>query len=161
MPTLISKAEAAARIAQAQGEHACALCALCARPRYVLAEGSHCIALLPQYARRWGHVMILFREHITTYQRLSVEAWTEANVMALAMAQTIERALSPLRCYVASLGAAIEHPMTFPHLHLHVIPIYDATDTPSTVLTTKDGVLTGEEHEWETLFLELRVKSEE
>jgi diadenosine tetraphosphate (Ap4A) HIT family hydrolase len=159
MPTLISKEEATARIAKGQGEHACALCALCAQPGYVLAEGPHCITLLPQYARRWGHVMILLREHITTYQKLSVEAWTEANVMALTAAQTIERTLSPLRCYVASLGSAMEHPMTFPHLHLHVIPVYGTTDTPSTILTTREGVLTAEAHEWEALWEQLRVKN--
>ena len=156
MPTRISKEEATARIAAEQGEHACALCALCLQPRYVLDEGPYCLALLPRYARQWGHVMIVFRAHVTTYEGLSVEAWSAANVMALRAAQTLERTLSPLRCYVVSLGAAIEHPMTFPHLHLHVIPTYAPTDTPSTILTTKDGVLTAEDEEWETLFLELQ-----
>lgn len=159
MPTLISKEEATARISKEQGAHACALCALCLQPRYVLAEGPHCIALLPRYARQWGHVMILFREHLTSYEELSVEAWTAANVMALWAAQTLERTLSPLRCYVVSLGAAIEHPMTFPHLHLHVIPTYSPTDTPSTILTTKDGVLIAEDEEMEILWRKLRMEN--
>jgi diadenosine tetraphosphate (Ap4A) HIT family hydrolase len=159
MPRLISKQEATERIARDQGSLSCALCALCqieTQARYWLEETKHCIALLPQYARQWGHVMILFREHVTTYQQLSFEQWSEASVLALKAAKAAEKALAPVRCYIASLGAAVEHPMTFPHLHLHMIPTYSETDTPSTIFTTKDGVLTAEAHEWEALYQKLK-----
>jgi diadenosine tetraphosphate (Ap4A) HIT family hydrolase len=159
MPTLISKTEAARRIAHERGDHPCALCALTSRPAgpdYCLDQTPHCIAFLPQYARQWGHVMILFRAHVTTYRDLTVEHWTSANMLALKAAQAAEKALQPVRCYIASLGAAVEHPMTFPHLHLHMVPVYATTDTPSSIFTTKDGVLTAEAAEWEDLHRKLR-----
>jgi diadenosine tetraphosphate (Ap4A) HIT family hydrolase len=159
MPTLISKHEAALRIARERGDHACALCALNLNPlgiEYRLDETQHCIAFLPQYARQWGHVMILFREHLTSYRDLSDEQWASANALALKAAQAAEKVLHPVRCYIASLGAAVEHPMTFPHLHLHMVPVYSTTDTPSSIFTTRDGVLTAETHEWAALHKELR-----
>jgi diadenosine tetraphosphate (Ap4A) HIT family hydrolase len=154
MPTLISKSEATERIQQERGDADCPLCALLspsAAPRYLLREGHHCSALLPRYARQWGHAMIILRRHVTVYQELTADEWTEASLMALQAAQAIERALKPVRCYVASLGAASEHPMTFPHLHLHVIPTYQATDTPSQIFSTRDGVLVGRDDEWRAL----------
>lgn len=63
-----------------------------------------------------------------------------------------ERALRSARCYVASLGAASDDlPMTSPHLHLHVIPIYKAEDKPSAVLTWDRGVTIADEEEWAEL----------
>jgi diadenosine tetraphosphate (Ap4A) HIT family hydrolase len=159
MPTLISKEEAVLRIAKEQGDNACALCELSGRPEgpeYILEETSHCIAFLPQYARTWGHVMILFRQHVTAYRDLNDEQWASANVLSLRAARAAEKALQPLRCYVASLGAAVNHPMTFPHLHMHMVPVYAVTDTPSSIFTTKNGVLTAEASEWQDLHLLLK-----
>ena len=153
MPTVISKAEALACL-ESERSGSCALCDLCqegSTPRYVLEEGRHAIALLPRYARRWGHVMIVLREHRTAYRGLPEAHWQEAMRLALRAAQAIESALSPQRCYVASLGAAVPHPLTYPHLHIHVIPVYEASDTPSTVLTASAGVLVGLAHEWAAL----------
>ena len=159
MPILISKDEAARRIALEKGANQCALCALARRPRgpdYCLEETEHCIAFLPQYARNWGHVMILFREHSTTYCELTADQWASANTLVLKAAKAAEKVLDPVRCYIASLGAAVEHPMTFPHLHMHMVPVYSMTDTPSSIFTTKDGVLTADAAEFNALYQRLR-----
>jgi diadenosine tetraphosphate (Ap4A) HIT family hydrolase len=160
MPYWISKEEAHQRITSEKGEQPCALCALCvpSKPRrLLLRETRHCVALLARYARQWGHAMILLRRHVTTYREVSPEEWSETNQLALQIAQRIEAALSPVRCYIASLGAATEHPMTFPHLHVHVIPVYQSTDTPSSILTTAHGVLTASDEEFDALLSQLRI----
>ena len=75
MPVLISKHEAAIRIALEKGDDPCALCALVRRPRgpdYCLEETEYGTAFLPRYARQGGHVMIRFRDHVTTYSELVV-----------------------------------------------------------------------------------------
>ena len=100
--------------------------------------------------------MILFRDHVTTYRELVADQWISANTLALKAAQAAERALNPVRCYIASLGAAVEHPMTFPHLHMHMVPVYSTTDTPSSIFTTKDGVLIADAAEFDELYHRLR-----
>ena len=100
--------------------------------------------------------MILFRQHLTTYSELTPDQWTSANTLALKAAQAAEKALKPVRCYVASLGAAVEHPMTFPHLHLHMVPVYSMSDTPCSTFTTKTGVLIAEAVEMAELYRRLR-----
>ena len=160
MPRTISRSEALELLGRQRRADGCLLCALrdgeLGSP-LLIAESEHTVVLLPRYATRWGHLMVVLRRHVTTFAELSDEAWREATTLALAAARTIEATLSPLRCYVASLGAPRgDLPMTSPHLHLHVIPIYDHDDKPATVLTWSNGVLVADEPEWEALRQQLR-----
>jgi diadenosine tetraphosphate (Ap4A) HIT family hydrolase len=152
MPDVISREEALARL---DGRRGCVVCAqldgTLGKP-WLLAAGAHAVAFLPRYASRWGHVMVALREHVVRFGDLDDEAWREASDMALGAARTLERALTPVRCYIASLGTARDDlPMTSPHLHLHVIPLYDPDDKPSTVLSWSHGVHVAPETEWARL----------
>ena len=156
MPARLPREEAIARIhAERDPREPCLVCALrdgVAGPRYVLAETKHTVTVLTRYPVRWGHALVLLREHATTFTSVNREAWSELADESRRIARGVERALSPKRCYVASLGSVDDSlPMTSSHLHMHVIPIYDASDRPGTVLRWNDGVLSAERDEWEAL----------
>jgi diadenosine tetraphosphate (Ap4A) HIT family hydrolase len=156
MPSVVPRDEAIARIyAERNPDVPCLVCTLrdgTAGPRYVLAESRHTLTVLTRYPRRWGHALVLLRDHVTSFSSVSRDAWADISHEAHRVARGIERALSPKRCYVASLGAVDDAlPMTSSHLHVHVIPIYDASDRPGTVLRWDDGVLDAERDEWQKL----------
>ena len=64
----------------------------------------------------------------------------------------VERVMRPRRCYVASTGSSAgEMTQTSRHLHVHVIPLYEADDRPSDVFSWAEGVYVGTPEEWEAL----------
>jgi diadenosine tetraphosphate (Ap4A) HIT family hydrolase len=89
---------------------------------------------------------VLADAHVTRFEALPLETWEQMARLAHAAARALERALQPTRCYVASLGTAIEDlPMTSPHLHVHVVPLHDPAARPSSVLSWEQGVLAFDE----------------
>jgi len=148
-PTRLDRAAAVARI-ESSGDMGCVPCAL-ARSAEPLAENDHAVAVLSRYPVRWGHTLIVLRQHLTSLDAVSPEIWAGASALAHASGRALERALAPNRCYVAALGTGVSGlPMSFPHLHLHVIPV--APDArPSEVLTWRDGVFDGTTEEWAEL----------
>jgi len=152
---LIDREEAKARIEVERAGAPCLICALRdgrAGPTYALARAERAVVILTRYALREGHLLVLAREHVTTFTELDLETWEEMSRLAFRAARALERALSPLRCFVASLGAPRpDLLMSSPHHHLHVVPIYAADDKPSAVLCWDRGVLVAEEAEWAEL----------
>lgn len=159
MSARIARDEATARVTAERGDESCLVCAMrdgrLGTP-YVLERGRYCRVVLARYAVRRGHALVLVDEHVTSFTDVDDAAWAEASRFALASARRIERALSPARCYVASLGSAGPAvPMSSPHLHLHVIPIYEPDDKPSRVLTWENGVFVPSDADLVTLAREL------
>ncbi|MEL6344382.1 MAG: HIT family protein [Myxococcota bacterium] len=137
----------------------CAILAGDAGPLRVVEEGRAVRAVLSRYPRTWGQVLIILRRHVTTFNDVSAEEWGEACHLARELAQRIETRLSPLRCYVSCLGThRTDVPMSSPHLHLHIDPIYDPEDRPRTILTHKHGVLEAHEEEWDSLKALLKIR---
>lgn len=155
MPTLISRAEALAEIRRDAGEPACLMCAICARAAgtvHVLYEDDEQLVSLPRYVRRWGHVMITPKAHVTSYTEVDAQLWARSNALALQVARVIERVRRPRRCYMASTGSSgEEQTQTSRHLHIHVIPIYEADDRPREVFSWSKGVYVGSPAEWAEL----------
>lgn len=117
-------------------------------PPLVVAERDDAVVVVPRYGVRWGHLLVALRPHITRLSQLPRPAWLNACELAYEAACAAEQVLSPLRCYVASLGTPRDDlPMTSPHLHLHVVPIYELDDRPGEVLTWRHGVVTGSDEE--------------
>ncbi len=155
MSARIPREEAVARVAGERGDASCLVCAIrdgrLGAP-HVLAQGRWCRVVLARYALRRGHALVLVDEHVTRFSDVDDATWAEATALALVTARRIERALAPVRCYVASLGSAQpDLPMSSPHLHLHVVPIYEPDDKPSRVLTWAHGVLAPSEAELRAL----------
>lgn len=154
MPRLIDRKSALARL---DAPSSCVPCAWVSRPR-ALAESEHAVALLTPYPVRWGHVLVVLRAHRLRLEEATPEEWADASLLAHAAGRAVERALNPARCYVAALGTSEpDLPMTFQHLHFHVIPVEEAGARPADVLTWRHGIYEGTDAEWDAMFEALRA----
>ena len=155
VPHVISRDEALARIREEGNSPPCLMCAVRDRQvgtTYAVYEDDDILVLLPRYVRRWGHVVVMPRAHVTTYTGCTPALWNRINADALHAAKMLERIRSPLRIYVTSTGSSAgELLQTSMHLHVHVIPLYDNTDRPADVFSWQAGVVVAEHDEWEAL----------
>jgi histidine triad (HIT) family protein len=155
VPHVISRDEALAKIREEGNSPACLMCAVRDRQvgaTYAIYEDDDILVMLPRYVRRWGHVVVMPRAHVTTYTGCTPELWNRINADALHAAKMLERIRSPLRIYITSTGSSAgELLQTSMHLHVHVIPLYDNTDRPADVFSWQAGVVVAEHDEWETL----------
>ena len=155
MPTVISREEALRRIVEEGGRPPCLMCAILGRrvgAVHVIHEDEQILVMLPRYVRRWGHVMVIPRAHVTTFSGVDASVWARTTSVAHQAARMVERVMQPLRCYMASVGSSAgELAQTSMHLHMHVIPLFQAEDRPAEVFSWAEGVLVGEPDEWAEL----------
>jgi len=123
----------------------CAICGMAAgHPAgiEVLAERPAAVAVLDWLGVRRGHALVILRRHVESVAEVPWSEYVEVQRLAWEAARAMERVLSPKRVFVASLGSATRLPISFPHHHVHVIPLYDGgeIDRPSEVLTWRNGV---------------------
>jgi len=158
MPQLITRDAALARIRAEGNSPPCLMCAVRDRqvgPTYAVYEDDEILVLLPRYVRRWGHLVVMPRDHVTTYTGVAPALWTRINEDALRAARMLEAIRAPLRIYITSTGSSAgELTQTSMHLHVHVIPLYDSDDRPADVFSWQTGVYVAEHDEWEALRLE-------
>ncbi|MCS6901243.1 MAG: HIT family protein [Myxococcales bacterium] len=151
MPTLLRREDALARIRQEGGDFACLMCALrdgSFGPLFLLHQDERALVLLPRYVRRWGHILVLLREHRTSFEELSEADWIHLARLARHAACVIERTLIPRRCYLASTGSSDgELTQSSTHIHLHVIPIFQPDDRPASVFSWSEGIYPGDDGE--------------
>jgi diadenosine tetraphosphate (Ap4A) HIT family hydrolase len=124
----------------------CALCGLVdGHPEgtEVIARGRHAVAVLARYALRRGHVLVVLRRHVERWSDLRWPEWQGLHRVAFRAVRALERALRPRRVFVAAFGSAVARATTFPHHHLHLVPVYrdDERDKPGSVFTWARGVL--------------------
>jgi histidine triad (HIT) family protein len=155
MPTLLGRGEALARIRQEGGDFSCLMCALRDGrfgPLFLLHQDERALVLLPRYVRRWGHALVLLREHCTTFSSLEEDDWLHLARLAQRAARGIERTLAPRRCYLASTGSSGgELTQSSAHMHIHVIPIFDPDDRPASVFSWSEGIYVGDDGEMSEL----------
>jgi diadenosine tetraphosphate (Ap4A) HIT family hydrolase len=99
---------------------------------------------LATYAVRPGHLWVAPRAHVERHADLTRAGWLALQGAAHDGLRALTAYARPTRVYVAALGSAQPLTRTFPHVHLHVVPIYDGGpgDRPSEVFTWKHGMLT-------------------
>jgi diadenosine tetraphosphate (Ap4A) HIT family hydrolase len=160
---VISKAEATRLMHEEiarlpQSARGCALCGLVETGALRVAENSEAVVLLDEYPRRRGHLLVVLRRHVEDAATLPWSSWMAVQRLAWESLQVLEQALSPLRVYVAALGSASALPTSFPHLHVHVVPLHhgDARDRPANVFTFEGGVLRYRPGDAEALATQLR-----
>ena len=160
MPTLLGRDEALTRIRQEGGDFSCLMCALRDGrfgPLFLLHQDERALVLLPRYVRRWGHALVLLREHRTTFSSLEEDDWLHLAQLSRRAAQVIERTLAPRRCYLASTGSSGgELTQSSAHMHIHAIPIFDQDDRPASVFSWSEGIYFGEEKELSKLHARYR-----
>lgn len=152
MPTLISRDEALRRIREEGGRPACLMCAVRDRAvgdTHAIFEDREVLVMLPRYVRRWGHVMVMPKAHVTSFASVEPWLWARCNALAHTCARLVERVMKPLRCYVASTGSSAgELTQSSEHLHVHVIPLYTPDDKPSSIFSWQEGIYVAERSEW-------------
>lgn len=137
---LLPKSDALARLAAERGP-TCRMCEL-AREATPIAISEHAVAILDRYAARPGHVLVILRRH---EEHLASVAWHEYEALhrlAWQVNAALDATLRPRRVYIAALGSAAPLPTSFPHVHVHVIPLTDGgeLDRPANVFTWVNGV---------------------
>lgn len=123
-----------------------------------IAENEHAVALLERFPCRRGDVVVVLREHAERIERLPRASFLGLQSLVHDVGRALDRALSPVRLYVCSLGSATQRVNSFPHVHLHVIPLFDGgeADRPAEVLTWSNGVFVYDEAEEMELAAKLR-----
>jgi histidine triad (HIT) family protein len=146
---VVSKDVALARLAEhkhqlLQGGSGCVMCALAQGQADVpfVARNEHAVVLLDRFACRAGHLMIVPTRHVERLSELSWPVFLAVQRLAYEAAHAIDACLKPARVFTATLGAAVELPMTFSHHHVHVIPVYETDERarPARVLSWSEGV---------------------
>lgn len=154
----ISRTEALALVAAEAAElearfAGCAMCAAAAGspPEGLLASNEAAIARLARFAARPGHVVVVLRRHVESVALLPWEEYAAVQRLAWEAARALTAALAPARVYVAALGSARRIATSFPHHHVHVIPLADGgeEDRPASVLTWQNGMFVHEPGEME------------
>ena|SRR5258706_8519230 len=136
----LPKADALAAIA-AEGGEGCRMCEF-VRDQEPIASSEHAVALLDRYASRPGHVLVVARRH---EERVAALAWDEyAAIQRLVweLCRAMERTFAPRRIYIAALGSADAIDTSFPHLHIHLVPLANGgeVDRPANVFTWVHGI---------------------
>ena len=136
----LPKADALAQLEAERGA-GCPMCALVRDCEPIVAT-EHAIAVLDRYAARPGHVLVVLRRHEERIARLAWPEYEALHRVAWEIAAAIEASLAPNRIYVAALGSAVPLVTSFPHVHLHVIPLADGgdCDRPANVFTWVNGM---------------------
>jgi diadenosine tetraphosphate (Ap4A) HIT family hydrolase len=118
----------------------CTACALLALEPIV--ESAHAIAILDRYACRPGHVLVLLRRHAEHVAALAWSEYADLQQLAWRVSRAIDRVLAPRRIYIAALGSAEPLATSFPHVHLHIVPLADGgeADRPAGVFTWSQGM---------------------
>ncbi len=151
MPARIDKEQAVQRLAESVPTGTCSMCHVLGA-REPLAETERAALVLNRFPLRWGHLLVVARRHVTSFDALDGADHADASALVFRAARALERTMKPVRVFTASLGTArTDVPMSSPHLHWHVIPVTELGERPSEVLTWSNGVLEGTTDEWDEL----------
>ena len=162
---VIAKEAALARLAAHKhellaGERACVMCALAngGAPSMLVAESTHGAVLLDRFGCRYGHLMVVAKQHIERASSLDWAVFADLQRLVFNATRVIDACFAPARVFTATLGAAVELPQTYSHYHVHVIPVYETDERarPARVLSWSEGVVVYDDPEAEGICRELR-----
>ena len=129
----------------------CVMCAVMARAdhRVLVKETSSALVVLDRFASRAGHLLVIPRNHVERVVALEWPQYAELQRLAYDASHAIERVFGPKRTYVASLGTANPLAGSYPHLHIHVVPIAedDERARPAAVFSWSAGIVLYEDDE--------------
>jgi diadenosine tetraphosphate (Ap4A) HIT family hydrolase len=131
MPVKISRGEALRRVSDNVDGNECAMCNI-VKDQRPLKDAGTAKAYLNKYPLRWGHTLVVTSDCITTWCDLSQQANNDAQQLILDVAQRLEKNLNATRVYIAALGTNQNGlPQTCPHLHWHIVPLFDHGERPA------------------------------
>lgn len=140
-------------------------CVMCGTARgdrptwHRLGESTHAVAVLDRLAASRGHSIVIAKRHVERVGAFAPEEWLDLQRLVLDVTARIESTLEPTRVYVASLGSPTALRTTFPHVHVHLVPIYGSEDRwrPARVFTWQEGVWVYDDSEAAALAETLRL----
>jgi diadenosine tetraphosphate (Ap4A) HIT family hydrolase len=137
--------------------HSCMMCELAeSGPR--VAESEHAVAVLDGFAATEGHLLVIARQHVERPGDLEWPVYADLQRVVWEATRTVEEVFRPSRVYTAALGTMANVRTSFPHYHVHVVPVY-ATDErarPAHVFSWSSGVIRYETEEADRLTTRLR-----
>ena len=141
----------------------CVMCAIASGehdPELVVQRSDAGVIVVDRFAATRGHVMVVLPEHVEHVARLEWERYAALQRLAWEAARALDVLLKPRRIFVAALGASALLSKTFPHLHLHVVPVYEDGEQsrPANVFSWSHGVWVYEEGEGAALASDLRLR---
>jgi histidine triad (HIT) family protein len=143
----------------------CVMCALVtrvdrdlSRPE-LLAGNEHGVALLDRFGSTRGHILVISRQHLLDTSELPWPVYAELQRLNYEACCALRRAFQPARIFSAVLGASSELPMSFPHFHIHALPVYDRDERarPAHVFSWSSGVLVYDEDDIQQVSDEIRA----
>ncbi len=123
-----------------------------------IAHSEHGVVVLDGFGAREGHLLVIAKQHVERTSNLSWDVFSDLQRLIWQGNQVVERELRPARVYVATLGASKRLPMSFPHHHSHVVPVYEEDERarPASVFSWSAGVVCYEPEEAQRLSARLR-----
>ena len=161
---IIAKEAALARLAEHKhellaGRAGCVMCALAngAERSMLIAESTHGAVLLDRFACRYGHLMVVAKQHVERASSLDWAVYADLQRLVFDATCVIDACFEPARVFTATLGAAVELPQTYSHYHVHVIPVYETDERarPARVLSWSEGVVIYDDAEAQGICREL------
>lgn len=148
----------------------CAMCDLTQARRNVgpgaallVKEDEHAVVVLDRYASTRGNLLVVVRRHVERTTDLPLATHLEIQRLVYEANVTLEKVFAPRRIYTATLGSpsasATDPPaMSFPHLHVHVVPVHEDGESarPSVVFSWTAGVWLYDEGEAERVAASIR-----
>jgi diadenosine tetraphosphate (Ap4A) HIT family hydrolase len=127
----------------------CALSRDAACATRTIASDDHGVVLLNRFAQRHGHLMVVPRRHVEHVHELPWPAYAALQKLAYDASSALMRVLQPLRIFHAVLGSAAPVAQSYAHLHIHVLPIYEADDRarPARAFSWSEGIVVYEDAE--------------
>jgi diadenosine tetraphosphate (Ap4A) HIT family hydrolase len=124
-----------------------------------IAENEHAICVLDTFPCRPGHVFVVLRRHVEAIAELSWDEYSGVQTLAWQASRAIDKVLRPRRIVLAALGAADARVNSFPHHHVHVIPLPTGgeEDKPARVFSWEYGVYLYDEGEARELVERIRL----
>jgi histidine triad (HIT) family protein len=123
-----------------------------------IAESEHGVVVLDGYGATRGHMLVVAKSHVERASTLEWEVFSDLQRLVWQGTRALEAALNPGRVYVASLGSSQQLPMSFPHYHAHIVPVYETDERarPANVFSWSTGVVRYAPAEARSLCAELR-----
>ena len=143
----------------------CMMCALAARAALeptrpeVIADNEHGVVLFDHFGSSKGHLLVISKQHLLDTAELPWPVYAELQRLNYDACCALRRAFAPARIFSAVLGASCELPMSFPHFHIHALPVYETDERarPAHVFSWSAGVLVYEDDEVERFSDQIRA----
>ena len=145
-----AQADMAARGFDRAAMSACVMCALAtgaADPTLRIRDDEHAVVVLDRYASTRGNLLVLARRHVERMTELPIAVHLDMQRLVFEANVALEAVFSPRRIYTATLGSpsamTTDPPsMSFPHLHVHVVPIHEDGESarPAAIFSWTAGI---------------------